>query len=92
MVNNIRRTESSMGKDRLISGVYECEIERITNARRALYWSRDAKIGDLIDDSLIIAKRPGKGVSPIYYDDIVGNYLSENVKENSNVNFSQIKK
>ena len=40
-----------MGKNRLISGgVYKCEIERITNARRALYWSRDGKIG-VIDES-----------------------------------------
>lgn len=47
------------------------QISRL-NARRSIVVARDLPTGHVIADSDITYKRPGTGVSPMYWDDVVG--------------------
>ncbi|WP_419659015.1 N-acetylneuraminate synthase family protein [Desulfosarcina variabilis] len=42
------------------------------NARRSIYASRIIKEGEILSDTNLIAKRPGYGISPLFWDQIIG--------------------
>lgn len=46
------------------------------NARRSLYLTKELKKGETIEKSLLIPKRPGGGIGPEHYEDIVGKTLN----------------
>ncbi len=53
----------------------------ILNARRSLYYKNNLKKGMSLDLNSIIAKRPGKGVSPKDYKEFIGKKLSRDVNQ-----------
>lgn len=53
----------------------ESEFPAIQNARRSIYVSRDLKFGEIINESDLICKRPGYGISPINYRSILNRRL-----------------
>lgn len=56
--------------------------------RRSLYFVKDMKVGDVIDETCIRSVRPGFGLAPKFYDDILGKVIKYNVQKNSPVKFN----
>ena len=51
--------------------------------RRSLYFVKDLKAGDIIDESCIRSVRPGFGLAPKFYDEILGRTLIQDVGKNT---------
>ncbi len=51
--------------------------------RRSLYFVKDLKAGDVIDESCIRSVRPGFGLAPKFYDEILGKTLVQDVVKNT---------
>lgn len=56
--------------------------------RRSLYFVKDMKKGDVITPDCIRSVRPGFGVAPKYWDELMGKVLVTNVTAATPVNFS----
>lgn len=71
---------------RIIGDVHEkgalpSEDDARKYARRSLVASCDLKAGTIITPEMVIPKRPGTGISPLYYDRIVGSRIEIDVKK-----------
>lgn len=51
--------------------------------RRSLYFVKNMKAGDVIDESCIRSVRPGYGLPPKFYDEILGKTLVQDVEKNT---------
>ena len=59
--------------------------------RRSLYFVKDMKAGDVIDESCIRSVRPGFGLAPKYYDELMGKTVNTGITKFSAVQFKNIK-
>ena len=59
--------------------------------RRSLYISEDMKNGDVLTEKNLRIVRPGMGLSPKYYDIILGRKVVQDVKKGTAVNWEIIK-
>ncbi|MCG7656704.1 pseudaminic acid synthase [Wielerella bovis] len=59
--------------------------------RRSLYFVKDLKMGDVIDESCIRSVRPGYGLPPKYFDDLLGKHLKQDVTANTATHWDLIK-
>ena len=59
--------------------------------RRSLYFVKDMKAGDVIDESCIRSVRPGFGLAPKYYDELMGKTVNTDITKFSAVQFKNIK-
>lgn len=53
----------------------------IKNARRSIVLTKDLKKGDILTLENITYKRPGTGISPLHWDDILGKKISKDLRE-----------
>ena len=51
--------------------------------RRSLYFVRDMKAGDIIDATCIRSVRPGYGLPPKCYDDLIGKRVTRDIAANT---------
>jgi len=51
--------------------------------RRSLYFVKDMKVGDVIDETCIRSVRPGFGLAPKFYDEILGKTLVQDIEKNT---------
>lgn len=58
--------------------------------RRSLYFVKDLKAGDVIDESSIRSVRPGYGLPPKFYDELLGKKVTQNIVKNSPVKLEDI--
>lgn len=47
--------------------------------RRSLYFVKDMKAGDIIDETCVRSVRPGYGLPPKYFDDLIGKRVISDV-------------
>jgi|APSaa5957512535_1039671.scaffolds.fasta_scaffold16993_3 N,N'-diacetyllegionaminate synthase len=87
MRDSIRRVEVCMGSSRSESGLIASENERKVKAGRSLYWSRDIKKGEKIQESDFIPMRPGGGVSVDFIDKLQGLKLRCDIAKGKLVEF-----
>ena len=74
MVNDIRNAEASLGQVK-----YEItEQERLK--RRSLYAVEDIKKGDIFTSSNVRSLRPGYGLSPFFYEKLLGKESVRNIE------------
>jgi N-acetylneuraminate synthase len=59
--------------------------------RRSLYFVKDMKAGDLITSDCIRSVRPGFGISPKYFEALIGRILNKNVKVHEATSWDQFK-
>jgi pseudaminic acid synthase len=59
--------------------------------RRSLYFIKDLKAGDVITPAAVRSVRPGFGVSPKYWENVIGERVRQDVKANSPVAFELLK-
>jgi len=51
------------------------------HARRSIFAARDIKAGETLTDENLIVKRPGHGISPIHWDEIIGRKIRKDLKD-----------
>lgn len=63
--------------------VLECEKTPRREARRSLVLTRDMKAGEVIEESDVMAKRPGTGISPKFTEIVIGRKIKMDLKEDT---------
>lgn len=58
--------------------------------RRSLYFVKDLKAGDIIDESCIRSVRPGYGLPPKFYDELLGKRVNQDISKNTATSFDCI--
>lgn len=71
MVQAIRHIETALGDG--VKRPSKSEQKNISVARKSILASRSIGIGETFSDNNLIVKRPGNGISPMRWDEIVGN-------------------
>jgi N-acetylneuraminate synthase/N,N'-diacetyllegionaminate synthase len=90
MVSGIRNVEKMMNG----SGIKEPSISESKNiaiARRSIHAVRDLIEGAIIQSEDLIALRPGDGISPMQWDEILGKQLIRNVGEGEKLTWEMFK-
>jgi pseudaminic acid synthase len=88
MVKAVREAEKAIGNidynltDKQIKGREFC---------RSLYVVEDIKAGDVLTEMNVRSIRPGFGLHPKYYTDIIGKLSRENLKKGTPINLKYIK-
>lgn len=79
MIRSIRNIERAMG-----SGVKRpslSELKNIMIARKSIIAAKDIKKGEIFTGKNITVKRPGNGISPMKWDEVIGQIAKRNFKE-----------
>ena len=79
MVRAIRHVESALGNG--FKAPTESEIKNIKVARKSIVAKIDIKKGELLTEENITVKRPGNGVSPMYWYQALGSYAVRDFAE-----------
>ena len=79
LVNEVRRAEIMLGCRKKI--VTESEKKNINIARKSIVSRCKIKKGDIFSEQNITCKRPGNGISPIYWYDILGKMANRDYQE-----------
>ncbi len=70
MVRAVRNIEMALGSG--IKDVAESEKDNIAVARKSIVAARDIKAGEIFDETNITVKRPGGGINPMEWDNVIG--------------------
>jgi len=70
MVEGIRDIEKALGIDKKI--ITESERKNISVARKSIVASRDIKSGEVFSEDNLTTKRPGTGISPMRWNEVIG--------------------
>ena len=68
----------------------ESEKSAILNARRSIYYNNSIDSGNRIKENDLISLRPGHGVSPIFFQKIIGKTLKKSVTKNTPFNWTDV--
>lgn len=78
-----------LGSTRKKAPIATEEISRL-NARRSIVLTRDLKSGHKIVESDLVCKRPGTGISPIHWDEVIGRATARDLPADHILNFSDL--
>ena len=70
MVSAIRNIEQSLGSG--LKTASESEKKNIVIARKSIIAARSIKKGEVLTDECLTVKRPGSGISPMRWEEVVG--------------------
>ena len=70
MVRAIRNVERALGDG--VKRASPSELKNRSVARRSIVAARDIRAGEVLAPEMLAAKRPGDGVSPMRWDEVVG--------------------
>jgi len=70
MVNAIRNTELAMGES--IKKPSHGEAKNIEIVRKSIVAAREIKKGEILSEKNLTTKRPGSGINPMRWDDVIG--------------------
>lgn len=52
-------------------------------ARRSIFVTRDIQKGEIISEDMLIAKRPGNGISPLHWDRVIGKIVNRIIQKDN---------
>jgi N,N'-diacetyllegionaminate synthase len=79
MVASIRNIELALGSP--VKKPSQSEIPNLTVARKSIVASKDIKKGETLTQGNITVKRPGSGISPMRWDEVLGTTAQKDYKE-----------
>lgn len=88
LVKSIRRTESALGKP--FYGISKKESENVV-FRKSLFAVQNIKKGEKFTKNNVRSIRPGYGLAPKYYEEIIGAEAKKNIGRGTPLSFSLIK-
>lgn len=86
---NLNKVIKLLGIEKYKKPIKEEEISR-KNARRSIVTKYNLKVNHILKEEDITYKRPGTGISPIYWDEIIGKQLRVNVSEDHLLKWSDL--
>lgn len=89
IVESIRNIEKAFGRSEKKPN--KSELEMIKGIRKSIVADRDIKKGKVIEPADIFVKRPGTGIPPEEYDDIIGKKAVKDIKKDEIVEYTYIK-
>lgn len=81
MVSSIRNVSIALGSDQ--KHVTESERKNISVARKSIVAARDIKAGETFTEENLTVKRPGNGISPMKWDEVIGTTASRDFPADS---------
>lgn len=87
MVKAVREAEKALGKVDYALTPKQCKGKEFS---RSLYFITDVKAGDVITESNVMSKRPGFGLHPKFYKDILGKTIKRDMEKGDRVAFDNI--
>lgn len=79
MVTSIRNVEMALGDG--VKRVADAERSNIAVARKSIVAAADIDCGELFTDANLTCKRPGTGISPMRWDEIIGTRAGRNYRK-----------
>lgn len=79
MVDSIRNIEKAIGDGR--KKVTSSERKNITIARKSIVAAKDIRCGETFSEDNLTVKRPGDGISPMRWEDVIGQCAKRDFKE-----------
>ena len=79
MVDAIRNIEKAIGNG--IKVPSKSEVKNIAIARKSIVAKRDIKVGEKLTEENITTKRPGNGISPMRWNEILGTIAKRDFSE-----------
>ena len=79
MVSAIRNIEKSIGSGDKVASFSESANKSV--ARKSIVASRDIKRGEVLSENNLTTKRPGSGISPMKWFEVLGNTAKRDFKE-----------
>ncbi|TGL16972.1 acetylneuraminic acid synthetase [Leptospira yanagawae] len=55
------------------------------NARRSIVANRNLKKGEVLEESALTFKRPAHGISPLYWDEVIGRKVNKDISEDHSI-------
>ncbi len=89
-VKKIKQTNLMLGTNKKI--ITESEVKNAKAVKKYLYYSRDAKSGEVVSDDMILCKRSNSGISSKDYSKVLGRFLNKGIKGNTRISFSHLRK
>jgi pseudaminic acid synthase len=84
MIKSVREAEAALGKIN-----YQAS-EKNKLRRRSLFAINDIKTGDILTDLNIASRRPGYGLHPSFYDEVIGKKAKESIAKGTPLSSSMI--
>ncbi len=88
MVQGIRNIQKAMGNG--IKSPNSGEIEVAKVARKSIIAAKNIRRGNIIEESMLIIKRPGTGIMPKYFKKIIGRVAKCDIKKDELINWRMI--
>lgn len=79
MVHAIRHVEQALGDG--VKRPSKSEKKNISVARKSIFTSRSIEMGETFSDTNLTVKRPGNGISPMRWDEVIGKKALRNFTE-----------
>ncbi|MBI3631437.1 MAG: pseudaminic acid synthase [Candidatus Staskawiczbacteria bacterium] len=89
MVHSIREVELALGTEN--KKPTKVEIKERVQARRSLWVVKDTKIGEKITVKNVQSLRPCIGLSPVFYDKVMGSKAAHNLKAGSPLSWKDLR-
>lgn len=89
MIDAIRDVESAKGDG--VKRPSESEQKNIGIARKSLVAGRAIRAGETLTDDNLAVKRPGTGISPMLWDDVIGKSVTRDFEEDELLSLQHIK-
>ena len=69
-VETIRKTEIALGEEVKVPS--SAEIENRDLVRKSIYVAKPIQKGEIFEEANLITMRPADGLSPVFWDDLIG--------------------
>lgn len=79
MVRSIRNIEEALGREK--KAPTESEKKNLTVARKSIVAARSIKAGEIFTAENLATKRPGTGISPMKWHEVIGTRAEKNYEE-----------
>lgn len=89
-INNSNKIHSTLGQFNKKTFIKSELISR-KNARRSLVLLTDVKKGQILKKNILICKRPGTGISPIFLNKVLGKKIKKNLNTDTILKWSHLR-
>ena len=90
MVSAIRNVEMAMGDG--VKKPDRSELWGLKNSRKSIIAKVDISSGTQIVREMLAIKRPGNGIEPKYFDQVIGKFSMKKIKKDSSLNWGMIRR